>query len=317
MKGTNSSLSDSGSAVAANLLIVEDEPAYQGLIVQMLADQPYALTVVGDAEAAWQHLNAGDIRFDVVLLDLMLGDGDIFGGRTLLRQIKSDPRLRHTPVVLQTVHGASEDIAEGIRAGAYYYLVKPYSAALLLSILQTAAGDSRHFHDLLARVKQGQASLGLMNRAEFRFRDLNEARALATSIAGACPEPSRTILGLTEILINAVEHGNLAIGYDLKTELLESGRWEEEIQRRLSLPEYSERWARLLFVREGTEVRLMVEDQGDGFDWQKYLEIDARRAAASHGRGMALAKALSFDEVQYLDSGRRVEMRIHQSVPNA
>jgi len=37
-------------------------------------------------------------------------------------------------------------------------------------------------------------------------------------------------------LINAVEHGNLQIGYELKTQLVAEGRWREEIERRQDDP---------------------------------------------------------------------------------
>ncbi len=47
-------------------------------------------------------------------------------------------------------------------------------------------------------------------------------------------------MGLSELLVNAIEHGNLEIGYDEKSRLLQSEGWQGEIDRRLALPEYTD-----------------------------------------------------------------------------
>ena len=39
------------------------------------------------------------------------------------------------------------------------------------------------------------------------------------------------------------------------------------------------------------------EGEGEGFDWQAYMEIDPARALDSHGRGIAQANKISFDEL--------------------
>jgi hypothetical protein len=51
------------------------------------------------------------------------------------------------------------------------------------------------------------------------------------------PEPRSAVYGLNELLINAVEHGNLGITYDEKIKLVVEGRLESEIERRLALPQ--------------------------------------------------------------------------------
>jgi hypothetical protein len=49
-----------------------------------------------------------------------------------------------------------------------------------------------------------------------------------------------------------------------------------------------------------------IADQGDGFDWQKYLEISPERAFDPHGRGVAMSRMMSFDTLEYIGSGNRV-----------
>ena len=108
------------------------------------------------------------------------------------------------------------------------------------------------------------------------------------------------MLGLTELLVNAVEHGNLEISYDEKTELTRERALQREISRRLALPAYRDRVAAVRFERSGGRVQVEICDQGPGFDPEPYLTIDPRRVFDSHGRGIAIAKLLSFDRLEYV-----------------
>jgi hypothetical protein len=106
--------------------------------------------------------------------------------------------------------------------------------------------------------------------------------------------------------MNGVEHGNLQIGYDEKTQLQETNQWEEEITRRQMMEEHAHKFVEVIFERHTDQIRLTVTDQGAGFDWGEYQEIRADRIMESHGRGIAMAKALSFDHVEYQGNGNQV-----------
>ena len=86
--------------------------------------------------------------------------------------------------------------------------------------------------------------------------------ALAASL---CDEPEIVVLGLSELLINAVEHGNLGIRFDEKSRLREEGRWEEEVVHRLSMPEYADRRGRLTVTAAADAFIFEIEDEGEGF----------------------------------------------------
>ena len=120
---------------------------------------------------------------------------------------------------------------------------------------------------------------------------------------------------MNELLLNAVEHGNLDIGYDEKTKLLRSGgRWKEEVERRLSLPENRSKFVSLSFEVTEEAVVVRIKDQGDGFDWQRYLDLSPERAAAPHRRGIAACRAFSFPSLEYLGAGNEAicTVPVHQ-----
>ncbi len=54
------------------------------------------------------------------------------------------------------------------------------------------------------------------------------------------------------------------------------------------------------------EVRFLITDEGKGFDWKLYMEVDPNRVFDTHGRGIAMAAKISFDSIQYKNCGNEV-----------
>ncbi|MDH5576294.1 MAG: ATP-binding protein, partial [Nitrospirota bacterium] len=104
---------------------------------------------------------------------------------------------------------------------------------------------------------------------------------------------------------------------DEKTLLQETDTWEEEIQHRLSLPENAKKVVDVLFERLSDCIQFTISDQGLGFDWREYEHINTDRILESHGRGIAMAKALSFSRVEYRGTGNQVVCVIKTPLPTA
>jgi CheY-like chemotaxis protein len=73
-------------------------------------------------------------RPGLILLDLNMPRKD---GRTVLKEIKSDPDLRQIPVVVLTTSRADEDVYKSYDLGVNSYIVKPVTFEALVDILQT------------------------------------------------------------------------------------------------------------------------------------------------------------------------------------
>jgi CheY-like chemotaxis protein len=200
--------------VSATLLLVDDEPFNLELMLEYLGDAGYGLEVAEDGLTAWDRLTADPQRFDVVVLDRMMPG---LSGLEVLQRMKRHPVLQSVPVILQTALAAREEIIEGLQAGAYFYLTKPFEEVMLSSVLRTAVADRGRYRQAREDSKVAVRTFGLMREATFAFRTPEAARDLAVVLASACPDPRRVAIGLTELLLNAVEHGNLAIGYREKT----------------------------------------------------------------------------------------------------
>lgn len=285
------------------ILVVDDKQTNLEILKAFLTPAGYDVVTATDGAEAWALLERQDRPYRTVLLDRMMPKMD---GIELLRHMKRHPTLKHVPVIMQTAARGAHEVLEGIQAGAYYYLTKPYRKNMLVSIVHAAVQDYENYLELQEEIRKHAHTMRLLISGVFRFRTLTEARDLAALVAKACPDPSRVVMGLVELLVNAVEHGNLGITYEEKTQLDECGELEAEIARRLASPEYGHKFGEMEFTLRDDTISIMVTDQGSGFDWRRYLTLDEKRAFDRHGRGIAMAKMLSFDAIEYRGSGNQV-----------
>ena len=290
-----------------HILIVDDEEFIRDLLCIYL-DETYAIILAADGEEAWEILDSNKYEFSSVLLDCMMPRLD---GMGLLKRIKADSRFIHIPVILQTALDVSDSISEGVAAGAFYYLTKPVAQQTVCAVVKSAI---ENFITVTAKQREITSEqkqyIGLFQQVIFQFKTLQESRVLSPRIAELFPDPQRVLLGINELLINAVEHGNLGVSYEDKSKLLKDGCWESEIECRLGLPEYEDKTVLVQITRSTESISMVVIDQGNGFDWTKYLEISSERAFDLHGRGIAMSKMISFDFISYHGGGNEVRAEI-------
>jgi CheY-like chemotaxis protein/anti-sigma regulatory factor (Ser/Thr protein kinase) len=286
----------------ARVLAIDDEPMNLAIIREFLAGSQCEVEAVESGEAAWQTLN-GDRSFDLVLLDRMMPGVD---GMEILRRIRAESRLNDLPVIMQTAAATPIQVREGLQAGAHYYLTKPFEQGALLAIMRSALEGRRNAKSLRARLQTEQNVAPLFRHGGYELHTLEEAQNLASYLGQLCPQPETAAMGLTELIINAVEHGNLGVSYQEKAALKREDRWAEEIARRLALPENRDKRVTVEFVRDDNVIAFTVRDQGRGFDWQRYLDFDPARAFDPNGRGIALARSLAFASLSYAGNGSQV-----------
>lgn len=284
----------------ATVLVVDDEPFNREIIAEFLADCNYRLIMAENGNEALEKLMADPDGFDAVLLDRMMPGID---GIDVLRKIKQDSRLRMLPVIMQTASSSPDQIAEGLQYGAFYYLTKPFGQKVLQAITATAVRDRLDRRRTEDEYSLKYASLKLLNQANYTLHTPQDAHAVAGFLSQLCPSPESAYMGLVELMLNAIEHGNLAISYDEKTQLLNENGLQEEINRRLLLPEYSNRRVTVEFMRSDKGFKFMITDEGNGFEWLDYLEMRMDRLTHNHGRGIAMSKSIAFSDLEYLGTG--------------
>ncbi|ABC83773.1 response regulator [Anaeromyxobacter dehalogenans] len=110
-----------------SVLLVDDERDLLSLLDFNLRASGFETLLATTGEQALSHLRRRVP--DLVLLDVMLPD---VSGTEVCRQIKSDPRTRHVPVVMLTAKGDEVDRVVGFELGADDYVTKPFSVRELV-----------------------------------------------------------------------------------------------------------------------------------------------------------------------------------------
>ncbi len=287
-----------------NVLVVEDDVLLRTVIERMLKLSAYNALAAGDGRQAQSILRSSGKKISAILLDWRMPE---MSGLEFLHWIKREPEYEHIPVIMETSMILPEHVKQGIDAGAFYYLTKPIEEKVLRSIVQAAVADFRQKESLLEKVRRGDRAFTQLEEGTFRFRTPEEGEYLAVSIANASPDPEKAIF-ISELLSNAIEHGNLGITYDEKTAFIENDSLRQEVTRRLALPEYSDKHVTLRLVRTKDALTIVVKDEGKGFDFKKYLKLDETRVFHNHGRGIALTR--EYLNLEYHGNGSEVVVTI-------
>ncbi len=291
------------------ILAVDDDEVNREVISECFQDRGFKVITATDGEEALKILESSADSFSAFIIDRLMPNLD---GMSLLRRIKEMEANRDVPVIMQTALGTMQEMKEGFDAGAYHYITKPYTKELLETMVVSAVENFLKFKELKQELRNGKDALRFLGKAEFQLKTIREANELAPLLANACPNPDRALIGIIELLNNAIEHGNLEISYDQKSKLHHYDSLMSEIERRLNEPMYKDRKVTIHFEKLNDKVLLRIEDEGKGFDWEKYFSLHAmsKNAFKSHGRGIFMANKLSFDVVRYLGAGNIVEMEI-------
>jgi hypothetical protein len=208
--------------------------------------------------------------------------------------------------IVQTRHLSSAERRRLIKAGADFLLAMPGDDSIIGRMLHAALMAAATSDAIQEYIASHKSAVGRMISAVFEIQTMDEAEKLTTMLATNYPSPERAAVGIWELLSNAIEHGNLEIDYNEKTALLEGGRLVEEITRRLRLPRYADRVARVEFKRTGKAIHLRVSDQGPGFDFEAF-QTASIALDRPNGRGISIARNLCFERVTYRGRGNVVE----------
>jgi PAS domain-containing protein len=115
---------------------------------------------------------------------------------------------------------------------------------------------------------------------------------------------------LREVVVNAVEHGNLQIGFDEKSESMKAGRYFEMLQERRLDPRYRSLRVVVEYSISASRATFRVTDEGNGFDHSMYSKGAGDESAAEmleHGRGLFITMG-AFDKVLFNDKGNQVTL---------
>ncbi|MCA0452535.1 MAG: response regulator transcription factor [Chloroflexi bacterium] len=109
-----------------HIMAVDDDPEVLDTLGRVLEREAYDVSL---AKSAAEALELLERRVpSALILDIMMPGMD---GITLCRQLRRDPRFSALPILFLTAKGSTEDVVDGLDAGADDYVVKPFELAEL------------------------------------------------------------------------------------------------------------------------------------------------------------------------------------------
>jgi CheY-like chemotaxis protein/anti-sigma regulatory factor (Ser/Thr protein kinase) len=242
---------------------------------------------------------------DLVVTDLMMPEMD---GLLLVSQLRM--KYRSLPIILMTSQGSEEIAVKALEQGASSYVPKKLLPRYLLSTVQRLLA-------VVIEQRNRQRLIGSMMASECTF-ELENDSALVRSLIGYVQESLahmglfdevellRISVALEEAMVNALYHGNLEIGSELRGE--DDEAYRKLVQQRLDEPPYSDRQIHLQTKFSAFQAAFIVRDEGPGFDIRKLPDpTDPENLEKASGRGVLLMRAF-MDEVMYNETGNQVTL---------
>ncbi|MEQ8672684.1 MAG: response regulator transcription factor [Aggregatilineales bacterium] len=138
----------------AHILAVDDDPEVLGTLERVLRREDFEVTALNAGKKALEFLE--NKQPDLVVLDIIMPEMD---GIAVCKHIRRDSRFVALPILFLTAKGSTDDIVDGLDAGADDYVVKPFELAELRA----------RVHALLRRVSRERRTNAVMNLGNLRL----------------------------------------------------------------------------------------------------------------------------------------------------
>jgi sigma-B regulation protein RsbU (phosphoserine phosphatase) len=285
----------------STILLVDDESLVREELGGMLEDDGYRVITASDGEEGLTVFRTA--RPDMVITDARMPRRD---GLSLAAAIRGhDVRV---PITVITGHGSEAMLLDALRVGVTDFVRKPVRvedlSAALLRMNEVLAIARRIDQKVPGSVRPVEQS--------WVFETDNDPAGIpafveyfvATCAYGADFRSATELsLALRELILNAIEHGNLGVTSEEKRRAIEARRLTELIHQRLADPALAARRATITARRRHHRIDVEIRDQGDGFDWNCLPDPrDPANLLREHGRGVLLAR-VSVDDLAYRDRG--------------
>lgn len=283
------------------VLLVEDDRMAAMMVSSMLSDLGYQVEIAQNGAEAYALLREAPTRADMVLTDRFMPALDGLG---LTRRLRREPATQHMPIIMLTGTGDSSSVAEGIEAGVQQYLTKPVDPNLLQQVMQATVRQIEQRRAAARTLQSHQSGFGNIQRIDFHLRKMSDIAPVASLLASLADNPEKVIVGLRELLTNAVEHGLYRLGGQAKAHHLANGTLDAELARREADPAYAG-VAEAAAQRLPEGLKFAFRDPGPGFAWQRFIRPDPAQGIGQTGRGIARS-ALIFSKLEFHGTGNLV-----------
>jgi CheY-like chemotaxis protein/anti-sigma regulatory factor (Ser/Thr protein kinase) len=295
-----------GNGTPPAVLVVDDEESLRSLLVRVLEREGFMPFTATNGEQAIELFR--EHSPPVVVSDIRMPKMD---GLTMLREIRKIDRA--AAVILMTGQGNEEILLSALRGGAANFFKKPFNSRELVDEIRRIIGfrlETRRSALFSPYLTEETKSFVLPPGVPI-YSPVVDQIALQLPCLVPAEEILNLKIGIEEMIVNAIEHGSLGIGFEEKSLAIRDGRLTELMALR---SEEARRTGRRVFIssRLSRETfTITIRDEGKGFDWRALPAVVPENLLTFNGRGIFLTK-IYFDEVEFNDAGNEVTLRKHR-----
>jgi len=300
------------------ILIVDDDKYISLLLFNFLEDEGYVCDTAENGLEALEKVSKGN-KYDLVLLDFVMPK---MNGMEFLAAVKEiNPKL---PVLMISGYRTRENTLEALKLGAIGFIKKPFSLSDVLKNLKLVLNTSKSKKELgpiFPYLKRGTMEF-VFKTGEISSDKVSLYLATHLGEMGFIEgyRISTVALAFNEVLINAIEHGNLELPVNYFVESGEASDKEslsDLKNQRLKDPQYANKNIVVKYSFENNETVVTICDEGKGFDTSRiraFLEAnsDSPPLTEDIGRGLMLVK-YAVDQVRFNQAGNEVTLLIRNT----
>ncbi|MBN2519451.1 MAG: response regulator [Bacteroidales bacterium] len=286
------------------ILIVEDDLLFRTYVKNIIKSLGYDCIEAENGKKGLEQFMAE--KPHLIISDIQMPGMSGIEMLQKIREMKSEVIF-----VVMTFFDSEEWAIKALNAGANNYLKKPINKDKLVHLLKkyyTIAQSRTASRDINNMIVNKEFVLKFKSSIEV-VPVIVEYLIKESGIANYMMNTAGIELGLNEIITNSVEHGNLGITYDEKSNALNKGTYEKLYIERLTNNILSEKSVTIKFKTDEKHFEWEITDEGEGFEWKKVPDpIVEDNKEGFHGRGIFLSR-FQFDEMEYLGKGNIVKLR--------
>lgn len=288
----------------AKILVVDDSPVDRHIVLGLLRELT-DLDIICASHGKEALAIIAQSAPDIVLTDLQMPELD---GLQLVKKIRAN--YSTIPVILMTAYGSEEIALNALQRGAANYVPKKNLAKDLVEAVESVlavATDLRVQERLFGQLQHSESYFQLENDialipplVNYFKENLARIRMLDNT------ELIRITVALREGLMNAIIHGNLEVGSELRN--VDHDAYYRLIADRRSQPVYANRRVHVHATESAQEARYVIRDEGPGFDPSKIPDpTDPENMEKASGRGLLLIRTF-MDEFAHNSVGNEITM---------
>lgn len=244
----------------------------------------------------WEFLYSNPLSVNIIILDQMM---PFIDGIDFAKKVNNVDLLKDIPIIMQSGKIGVSNHQNALKAGSYYYLNKPFSPDILLSVIEIIIKDILLKQELSQEIKHSEYS----EEKHFEISNLKEAKVIVSKLCKLSNSNQVNIaISLLKLIENCIEHNILGIGYQRKLNLLEQRKFEKELNSLMKEKQNDMKvnisWQEI----SDNKIEIIIGSEGKDFIWENYLSYSVDRLCDINGRGISFANK-NLDNLKYVMNG--------------